>query len=153
MSVVDTDTVQRVERELALLLRRANAAAPRMARHVHPDLEPAAYPIVARIEQVPGVRASELADHIGVGRGTMSRQLARLDELGLIERSTDPDDSRGQLIQLTPAGADRLARSREARREFFERALQEWTGSDLERLAEQLARLNSSLDGARRTLE
>ncbi len=150
MCAVDTDNVQRVERELALLLRRANAAAPRIAQRVHPDLEPAAYPILARIAQVPGVRASELAEHIGVGRGTMSRQLARLAELGLIERSTDPDDSRGQLIQLTDAGAERLARARVARRDFFEHALRDWSGPDLDHLAEQLARLNSSLDEARR---
>ena len=80
----------------------------------------------------------------------MSRQLARLAELGLIERSTDPDDSRGQLIQLTDAGAERLARARVARRDFFEHALRGWSATDLDHLAEQLARLNSSLDEARR---
>jgi DNA-binding MarR family transcriptional regulator len=112
---------------------------------VHPDLEPSAYPLLVRIEREPDVRASELAEHIGVGRGTMSRQLGRLEQLGLIERRPDPDDSRGQLIRVTAEGARRVDAAREARRAYLSAALGTWTDDDRGVLADQLHRLNASL--------
>lgn len=146
----DEDALEGVERELGLFLRRARGASARMAARVHPDLEPAAYPLLAHIEQNPGVRARELAAHIGVGKGTMSRQLARLEDLGLVERRPDPEDSRGQLIRLTAEGTRRVEGARLARRRFLGAALGEWTHDEIAHLAAQLARLNADLDTARR---
>ncbi|HEY0188184.1 MAG TPA: MarR family transcriptional regulator [Cellulomonas sp.] len=139
------DPLARIESELGLLLRRARASAERLAREVHPDLEPSAYPLLVRIEREPDVRASELADLIGVGRGTMSRQLGRLERLGLIERRPDPDDSRGQLIRVTTLGAQRVGVARQARRGLLGQALSGWDEADRLLLADQLARLNLEL--------
>ncbi|HEY0217790.1 MAG TPA: MarR family transcriptional regulator [Cellulomonas sp.] len=140
-----SDPLARIESELGLLLRRARASAERLAREVHPDLEPSAYPLLVRIEREPDVRASELADHIGVGRGTMSRQLGRLEQLGLIERRPDPDDSRGQLIRVTAEGARRVDVARQARRTFLGEALDAWSTQEQGLLADQLGRLNLDL--------
>lgn len=148
MTEQPTDAVARIESELGLLLRRARASAERLARQVHPDLEPSAYPLLAWIEREPDVRASELADHIGVGRATMSRQLARLEQIGLIERRPDPDDSRGQHIRVTAEGAERVAVARDARRAYLIRALESWGDGDQALLADQLERLNLALSTA-----
>ncbi|MBD3778392.1 MAG: MarR family transcriptional regulator [Micrococcales bacterium] len=146
-----TDPVVRLEAELGLLLRRARASAERLAREVHPDLEPSAYPLLARIEREPDVRASELAEHIGVGRGTMSRQLGRIEQLGLIERRPDPEDSRGQLIRVTPEGARRVDAARVARRRYLGQVLDGWTATERGQLADQLHRLNEDLSTTPRT--
>ena len=145
MTLVSSDPVGDVEREIGLLLRRAQASSERIARKVHPDLDSGAYPLLVRIGIRPGLRASELAAHIGIGRGTMSRQLARLEELGLIERTTDPDDARGQLLRLTPAGAERLARARGARAQFLREALEGWDADDVSSFAVQLGRFNADV--------
>ncbi len=71
VTVVD-EQFRQLERELGLLLRRAQASSASIARDVHPDLEPAAYALLGLIAATPGVRASDLATTIGVGRGTMS---------------------------------------------------------------------------------
>ncbi len=112
---------------------------------MHPDLEPSAYPLLAQIEREPDVRASALAEHIGVGRGTMSRQLGRMEQLGLIERRPDPEDYRGQLIRVTPEGDRRVAAARAKRRGYLGQVLADWDPAERELLADQLHRLNVSL--------
>ncbi len=143
------DPLARIEAELGLLLRRARSQAERLSRQVHPDLEPSAYPLLVRIAQAPGIRAGELARLIGIGRGTMSRQLARLEQFGLIVREPDPQDSRGQLIRLTEAGEAQMAQARRARRGYLSEALADWSDDDRGVLADQLARLNRDLTGHR----
>ncbi|GEA83769.1 MAG: MarR family winged helix-turn-helix transcriptional regulator [Cellulomonas sp.] len=142
------DDFQQLERELGLFLRRATASSSAMARRVHPQLEPSAYELLALIERTPGVRASDLAAYIGVGRGTMSRQLARLGALGLITRTPDPDDFRGQLLALTADGASRLFAAQVARRDFLGRALEDWSPEQISQLTAQLGRLNRDLSSA-----
>ena len=134
-----------LERELGLLLRRAQASSASIARDVHPDLEPSAYLLLALIAVTPDTRASDLATTIGVGRGTMSRQLARLGELGLISRRPDPDDYRGQLLALTEEGQQRFAAAQDARREFLRRALAAWPEAEVTALSRRLGRLNEDL--------
>jgi len=139
------ETFGRLERELGLLLRRSHAASGRLSRDLHPDIDPAAYELMALIAASPGVRASDLAAYIGVGRGTMSRQLAKLHATGLLARRPDPDDSRGQLLELTERGAERLAAAQEARRARLRAALSSWDQQEVDELAEHLSRLNRVL--------
>jgi DNA-binding MarR family transcriptional regulator len=141
-----TDANSRVERELGLLLRRAHASSSAVAAQVHPDLDAAAYPLLVRIAAVPGVRASDLAEHVGVGRATISRQLRRLEDLGLLVRRPDPEDSRGQLLELTSEGTRRLTEAQEARRAWLRSALASWADDDVAVLATSLERLNGTLD-------
>ena len=140
---------RQLEREMGLLLRRAQASSATITKLVHPDLEPAAYSLLAMIASTPGVRASDLAANIGVGRGTMSRQLARLGDLGLVSRRPDPDDYRGQLLDLTDVGRQRFEAAQVARRAFFRKALAAWTVDDIGSFAAQIARLNADLAAAR----
>ena len=141
-----SDPNSRVERELGLLLRRAHASSTAVAARVHPDLDAAAYPLLVRIARTPGVRSSELADHVGVGRATISRQVRRLESLGMLSRRPDPQDSRGQLLELTPEGARRLGEAQEARRTWLRAALASWDEGDVAGLASALERLNATLD-------
>lgn len=149
MNTTDADEpLVRIESELGLLMRRARSSSDKLARAVHPELEPSAYPLLARIAAEPGVRASELAAHFGIGKGTISRQLGRLSELRLIDRQPDPADSRGQLLRLTDEGARHVEAARVARSDFLRRALDGWSPDDRRRLADQLSRLNADLVAA-----
>lgn len=134
-----------LEQELRLIIRRAQSAGARIARRVHPELEASAYPLLAHIAQHPGTRGSDLAAHFGVGRATVSRQLSRLAELGLVERDTDPDDSRGQRITLTDDGAARFERARANRIDMFAGALAHWERDDVRLLADLLHRYSEDL--------
>lgn len=135
-----------VEQELRLTLRRAAAASAELARRIHPDLDASAYPLLAVIEAEPGVHATELARRFGVGRATISRQLSRLEELGLISRTVDPEDSRGQLLNVTSTGSDRLATARSRRLDYLAEVFGTWSEEDILTFAALLHRYSENSD-------
>ncbi|ARF64255.1 MULTISPECIES: MarR family winged helix-turn-helix transcriptional regulator [Streptomyces] len=136
-----------LERELAVFLRRARATSGEMAREVHPELEPAAYGLLVRLEEAGRQRATELAAYFGVGKATMSRQLHSLEKLGLVAREPDPADGRAWLVHLTAEGLDRFRGVRDARRESYVRRLAGWDQAEVAELARLLHQLNSHAEG------
>ncbi|TQK51911.1 MarR family transcriptional regulator [Streptomyces sp. SLBN-118] len=132
-----------LERELAVFLRRARASSGEMAREVHPELEPAAYGLLVRLEEAGQQRATELAAYFGVGKATMSRQLRALDELGLVTREPDPADGRASLVRLTDEGLRRFRRVRDARRDRYVSKLAGWDRAEIAELARLLHQLNA----------
>ncbi len=135
-----TDPFGALEREIRVLIRRAQSSAAQTARRMHPELEASAYPLLAHIHSHPGIRGSDLAAHFGVGRATVSRQLSRLAELGLVQREVDPEDTRGQQITLTRDGEARFEKARDRRVEMYRQAFGEWDEEDVAQLATLLHR-------------
>lgn len=58
--------------------------------------------VLAEIRRHPGIRQAPLAELFDVEPITMSRMIDRLQEGGLVERRTDPQDRRAWLLHLTP---------------------------------------------------
>jgi DNA-binding MarR family transcriptional regulator len=52
------------------------------------------------------LRPSKLYSRLHRSSGGITKILKRLEEQGLVERSPDPQDGRGSLVSLTPAGID-----------------------------------------------
>ena len=140
-------TVAALERELAVFVRRARAASERMSRQVHPELDAYAYGLLARLADQGPQRSIELAEHVGVGKATITRQLKPLEALGLIRRLPDPDDGRAHLVALTPDGERRVTAVREVRRERLRDHLATWPEDDVRMLATLLARFNTPPHG------
>lgn len=136
-----------LERELAVFLRRARANSGEMAREVHPELEPAAYGLLVRLEDSGPQRATELAAYFGVGKATMSRQLRALEVLGLVTREPDPADGRASLVRITVEGRDRFRRVRNARRALYVQKLAGWDRAEVAELARLLHQLNARAEG------
>ena len=53
-----------------------------------------------------GLRLSDLGKRLGIAPSTLTRNLARLDERGLIRKEPDPIDGRAQRVALTDDGFD-----------------------------------------------
>jgi DNA-binding MarR family transcriptional regulator len=132
--------LEALERELRTLVRRSQSQGSMFAALVHPELDSSAFPLLAYIESHPGSRGSDLAAHFHVGRATISRQLTRLEDLGLIERFMDPDDSRGQLISLTAYGRTQVQSAANARVQALAEVVANWNETDVHMLAELLGR-------------
>jgi DNA-binding MarR family transcriptional regulator len=69
-------------------------------------LSTADYDLLVPLSEAPGdgLRARDLANHVGWDRSRLSHQLRRMEQRGLISRRDCPSDARGTLITLTPAG-------------------------------------------------
>jgi DNA-binding MarR family transcriptional regulator len=137
-----------VERELAALLRRARAWNREVATVVHPDLQPTAYALLARVDELGSTRAIDLSDYFGIDKGAISRQVGLLERVGLVSREPDPDDGRAQLLVMTTEGRKRLAMARSGRRQVVREQLDRWPEQDVATFAELLGRFNQQMDAA-----
>ena len=79
-------------------------------------LDRALFPLLVVIERFGPIGVVDLADRVGRDHTTVSRQLAKLEALGLITREADPADRRIRRTAIAPAGkamTDHIDRARE----------------------------------------
>lgn len=69
-----------------------------------------------------GLRLGDLSQRLGIAPSTLTRNLARLAERGLVARDGDPSDRRAQRVTLTSTGRD-AAREVERQEEVFARSV------------------------------
>jgi DNA-binding MarR family transcriptional regulator len=136
------EALGRLEREIALLLRRARAISSRLAGELDPELDGPAYVMLALLQDTGPLRAGDLVASLGLDKSTVSRQVSSLVDLGLVDRAPDPVDGRAQVLSPSAEGSARLARIREARRARWGADLADWPAADVATLGELLGRLN-----------
>jgi DNA-binding MarR family transcriptional regulator len=71
------------------------------------------YVILAAIAESPGASQTDLARATGVDRSTLADVMQRLERNRLIERRDSESDARANFAELTPAGAETLAKARQ----------------------------------------
>jgi DNA-binding MarR family transcriptional regulator len=148
-AVVATDrrsaAVRSLEHEIGTLLRRIRRGLAERAVQVHPELNPTSYALLSTLHEHGARRASDLAELFALDKGSVSRVVHQLLELGLIERTPDPADGRASILSVTDEAVRRLVEVRENRREHFDDRLAAWDPGDIEDLAARLGRFNTAL--------
>lgn|SRR5690606_13921324 len=136
--------MDRLEHEFAVMFRRSRSMSREIASQVHPDVEPGAYLLLVHLADTGGVRLTDLASYVGVGKPTVSRQITFLTELGLVERlEAEPGgDRRSATLRLTEEGARRITAVRKARQRRFREMFESWDVADVEQFATLLHRFN-----------
>ncbi|GAA4656153.1 MarR family winged helix-turn-helix transcriptional regulator [Arthrobacter cryoconiti] len=145
-SAQSREAIQVLEAQLSLLWRRARVLNHSLTRSVHPELEPAAYGLLSVLLHHGGMRLTELAKCIGVGKPSVSRQIKFLESIGLVQKEADPSDGRAQMIGLTPAGLTKMRSVNAGRQEAFHALLAHWDNTELTTLAVLIAKLNGNAD-------
>lgn len=138
--------MQDIEQQLIALLVRVRRASVAQARRVHPQLQTAGYAVLLRLAESDSARASDLAAALDVDKGSVSRQIAHLERLGLVHRTVDPDDGRAQRIALTSSGSRGIGLLRQQGRAEFQHRLSSWTPEELAGFAAHLRRYNSTFE-------
>jgi DNA-binding MarR family transcriptional regulator len=144
--VTKIDQGQRILEELSRLIRQLT----RISGGPHDGPAMTATQRLALFELVDSgpLRLNDLAQRMGTSAPTASRAVDALDELGLVERDTDPTDRRAITIVLTDEGR-RSVEERKARvYAAFSPAAAALSPADREQLAELLARLAAELSDA-----
>jgi DNA-binding MarR family transcriptional regulator len=140
------EAVRAIEDEISALLRRIKRVIGERARCVHRDLQGSSYLMLGWISEHGPARASVIVEEFGIDKGSMSRQLQHLEELGLVERTPDPADGRATLVSASEEAVRRLADVEGHRRAFLDERLGDWSVTELEEFARQLGHYNRSLE-------
>lgn len=138
-------SVEAIEQELTLLVRRAQKVHLR-GGPTEQVVERAAYGILAWLHDTGPLRPSELAAHFHLDASTISRQVASLEQAGLVTREPDAEDRRALRLRLTEGGQKVLSTTRAERRGVVRSLLESWSPEDLANFASLLAAFNAGLD-------
>ena len=144
--MADDQTLQELEHEMSVLVRRIRRVIAERARMLHPELSPVAYSMLMALNDSGPQRASDLVEIFSVDKGAVSRQVQALLELDLIERTPDPEDRRAMILAISEEGHRRLANISASRRHELSRRLGDWTEQDLSAFVRSLGRYNSALE-------
>ena len=91
--------------DLAVRLRLAiTRTSRRLRQEAGTGLSPTLNSALATIDTHGPLTPSELAARERVQRPTATRLVARLEELGVLQRAADPTDRRSALLSVTPEG-------------------------------------------------
>ena len=108
-------------------------------------LDRALFPLLVTIERGGPIGIVELADLVGRDYTTVSRQVSKLQELGLVSRRASATDKRSREASVTKRGQKMIEALDAARERLAETVLAKWTESDLQHLVELMRRLADDL--------
>jgi DNA-binding MarR family transcriptional regulator len=113
----------------------------------HPDaVERATYHLLVHLVKGGPQRASALAEAVHSDPSTISRQVAQLVRLGLVERTADPEDGRATLLAATSEGKRVFEENRRVRIEQIATMLSPWPEHDRRMLGELLGRFATDFE-------
>jgi len=110
------------------------------SKHPGEPLDHSAIAALHTLRCTGAIRLSDLASVIELDASTASRLVRTMENDGLVERATDPDDRRASRIVLTAEGSARLDEFSRRRQEVLTKAMHGWKKSDIETFATLMGR-------------
>ncbi|QDK97044.1 MarR family transcriptional regulator [Acinetobacter tandoii] len=107
-------------------------------------LDRALFPLLTRIQMSSGINVAELANIIGRDHSTVSRQVVKLEQIGLIIRMNDPRDQRSLCLYLSDSGIEMLEKVNNVRRTLMEDHFSDWNEAERDYLIALLERMLNS---------
>jgi DNA-binding MarR family transcriptional regulator len=127
-------------RSLATLIRRSRERSDEL----HPGLSIVEFTLLSQLQITPDARAADLSSYFGLDKSTLSRQLDRLIDAGLLRRAGERPGRRGQRLVVTANGHDALAMSADSIRARLAEWLLDWDDADITAFARLVERFNRS---------
>jgi DNA-binding MarR family transcriptional regulator len=111
------------------------------------DLSPTDVWLLRAIAEQEPVRVSSLAAWQGVDKSTVTPQVRRLEQQGLVSRRGDPSDRRAVLLNITAAGHQLDQQLTVWGAAVFDRLLENWPEDDRQSLGRLMTRLTREMMG------
>jgi DNA-binding MarR family transcriptional regulator len=112
------------------------------------SLDRALFPLLVVIGRLGPIAVGDLADRVGRDHTTVSRQVAKLGTLGLVQRKPAEYDRRVSELTATAEGQRMNAALDKAREQLAQDVLGTWETKDVEELTRLLTRLAGEIDPA-----
>lgn len=142
MSTSRHDDTAAILRDLIVISRRGIADA----RSAAVSLNMTEQSILGYIVDHPGCRSVDIAAAYRLNRSTVSRQLARLVQLGVVREIADDERTagRGRPLELTDAGWQAYRDALDLLQAVVDRHLDGWNDAEVARFAHDLGRFNAA---------
>ena len=131
--------------ELLATVARINRLATQRVRMQLPFAQAR---LLSAIEDQGAARISDLAALDHCSQPTMTIQVRRLEDAGLVSRTSDPADARAVLISITPEGTAALSQVRADRGAVIDPYLERLDANDRRTLADAVRVMRSLLEDA-----
>lgn len=109
------------------------------------SLDRALFPLLVRLDMAGPTSVAQLAEQVGRDASTVSRQLAKLEQSGLIERPAMQDDMRVRAAAVTATGKRTLAAITKARRKLLGELIKDWSAEEARMFPQLLQKLADSM--------
>lgn len=139
-------TADAVSTQLVRLVRLLDRAHAQYQAECPDALERATYHLLVHLVKDGPRRAGALADAVHSDPSTVSRQIAHLVQLGLVERTADPADGRATLLAATDEGRRVFEENRRLRIEKVAAMLTGWAPEERHTFAELLGRFATDFE-------
>lgn len=126
---IPSQKLQRAMAEVVWRLGRAESRAVILGEG-GADLSPVDEQLVRTILANGPVRVTDLAAWQGVDKSTITPQVRRLEEAGLVKRGSDPADRRAALLSVTARGRRVCKRMDASAVAFISDVLSDWSDKD-----------------------
>ena len=119
-----------------------------MIRRAGIRLDRALFPLLIGVERLGPIGVGDLADRVGRDYTTVSRQIAKLDSLGLVARAASEKDGRVRVASITPKGKSMTDAIDQARGAKARSLFKSWTEEDFDNLVRLMQRLATAIESA-----
>ena len=97
-------SVRQIEAEVGTLIKRVRRVIAERAQEVHESLHPSTFLLLTHLADHGPLRASAIVGHFAMDKASVSRQVQHLLDLGLVDRTPDPEDGRATLLSVSDDG-------------------------------------------------
>ncbi len=117
----------------------------RLIKEAGINLERALFPLLVGIERLGPIGVVELAERVGRDHSTVSRQVAKLEGSGLVERRPGAADRRVREAVITPKGKTMTDHVDAARERIAREIFASWQQDDVDQLVQLLSKYAGAL--------
>ena len=96
------------------------------------SLDRALFPLLVRLSSAPVMSVAQLAEQAGRDPSTISRQIAKLEQLGFVQRPSVQKDMRARAAAITRSGTRVVTAITNARRRLLSELIKDWPVTEQE---------------------